>query len=340
MEQNRAFGKTPIPGRIQQTEHPTPEVFSRESAVRRNPAVRSERDLHPRRVGAREGVEDLRADRGRLRADDLGEETVDLRLLADVLAGDDRGHVPGAVLLEQLDRLVVHEGPVLDGMDAGPDRPLHPLGPVGVRRHVEAVVAGGLETAEEPMLWPETSADLTQVIVTGVVPDDAFSSHSQEVIDWADMLGPPDLPVLRRIDGDIAAILYTSGSTGRPKGVVLSHRNMLAGAFSVAEYLENTADDRLLAVLPFSFDYGLSQLTTAFSVGASVVLMDYLLPRDVIRAVARYGITGLAAVPPLWNQLAALDWPEEARDSLPWNANANVARPALSEEFLGMVREH
>ena len=42
------------------------------------------------------------------------------------------------------------------------------------------------------------------------------------------------------------------------------------GAMSVAEYLENTPDDRLLAVLPFSFDYGFSQLTTAFHVGASV----------------------------------------------------------------------
>ena len=94
------------------------------------------------------------------------------------------------------------------------------------------------------------------------------------------------------------------------RGVVASqYAGRRAG---VATYLNNTAADRLLAVLPFSFDYGLSQLTTAFSVGASVVLMDYLLPRDVIRAVARYTVTGLAAVPPLWNQLAGLPWPDEA----------------------------
>jgi len=88
----------------------------------------------------------------------------------------------------------------------------------------------------------------------------------------------------------MAAILYTSGSTGKPKGVVLSHRNMLAGAHSVAEYLDNRPDDRLLAVLPFSFDYGLSQLTTAFVAGARAVLMDYLLPRDVVATVAREGL--------------------------------------------------
>ncbi len=113
----------------------------------------------------------------------------------------------------------------------------------------------------------------------------------------------------RVIDSDVVSILYTSGSTGRPKGVVLSHRNMVAGAVSVATYLENRESDRLLAVLPFSFDYGFSQLSTAFYRGASVVLMDYLLPRDIVRAVERYAVTGLAAVPPLWIQLAELDWP-------------------------------
>ncbi len=150
---------------------------------------------------------------------------------------------------------------------------------------------------------------------------------------WESLAAAPTAAPHRRIDADIAAILYTSGSTGRPKGVVLSHRNMLAGAESVAGYLENRADDRLLAVLPFSFDYGLSQLTTAFHVGASVVLMDYLLPRDVIRAVARHRVTGLAAVPPLWNQLADLDWPEEAR-GLRYLTNSGGAMPIATTRKL------
>ena len=65
------------------------------------------------------------------------------------------------------------------------------------------------------------------------------------------------------MDADVVSIFYTSGSTGSPKGVVLSHRNMVAGAVSVSTYLANVADDSLLAVLPFSFDYGFSQLSTA-----------------------------------------------------------------------------
>jgi acyl-CoA ligase (AMP-forming) (exosortase A-associated) len=139
----------------------------------------------------------------------------------------------------------------------------------------------------------------------------------------------------RVIDMDMAAILYTSGSTGRPKGVVLSHRNMVTGAHSVVEYLRNTADDRLLAVLPFSFDYGFSQLSTAFVAGATVVLMDYLLPRDVVNAVATQRVTGLAGVPPLWIQLGDLDWPAAARESLRYITNSGGAMPVAT---LGKLR--
>lgn len=130
--------------------------------------------------------------------------------------------------------------------------------------------------------------------------------------DWPQRLTPMRPPSGPQLDGDMAAILYTSGSTGRPKGVVLSHRNMVAGALSVASYLGNTADDTLLAVLPLSFDAGFSQLTTAFSVGAKVVLMNYLLPLDVLKAIDEHQVTGFTAVPPLYIQLTQAKWPHGA----------------------------
>lgn len=142
----------------------------------------------------------------------------------------------------------------------------------------------------------------------------------------------PAAAPLRVIDCDLAAILYTSGSTGQPKGVVLSHRNLVAGAVSVAGYLGNRADDRLLAVLPLSFDYGLSQLTTAFCSGACAVLLNHLLPRDVLRAVVAERITGLAGVPPLWIQLAALDWPADC--TLRYLTNSGGAMPRVTLDRL------
>lgn len=133
------------------------------------------------------------------------------------------------------------------------------------------------------------------------------------------------LEARRAIDVDMAAILYTSGSTGKPKGVVLSHRNMVAGAASVASYLALRPEDRVLSVLPLSFDYGLSQLTTAFLAGATAVLLNHLFPRDIVKAVQEERITGLAAVPPLWIQLAALDWPADC--PLRYLTNSGGAMP-------------
>lgn len=111
---------------------------------------------------------------------------------------------------------------------------------------------------------------------------------------------------------DLAALLYTSGSTGRPKGVMLSHANLTLGAYSVAQYLKMAPDDVTLAVLPFSFDYGQNQLLSTWASGGTVVPLDYLTPRDVIKACAKHGVTTLAAVPPLWVQLVEQDWPEDA----------------------------
>ncbi len=115
---------------------------------------------------------------------------------------------------------------------------------------------------------------------------------------------------------ELAALLYTSGSTGRPKGVMLSHANMWLGAISVAHYLRLTSDDRTLAVLPLSFDYGQNQLLSTWAAGGVAVPLDYLTAKDVIRAVERNRISTLAGVPPLWVQLIEAPWPAEAALSL------------------------
>ncbi len=105
------------------------------------------------------------------------------------------------------------------------------------------------------------------------------------------------------IESDLCTIIYTSGSTGRPKGIMLTHHNVVAGAQIVSTYLGNSYDDRVLAALPFSFDYGLNQLTTMVRVGGSLVLQRSLLPGDILRSLHQNRITGLAGVPPFWSLL-------------------------------------
>ena len=175
--------------------------------------------------------------------------------------------------------------------------------------------------------------DLRAIVVVGAKPTEDL--RDLVVLSWEEAAaGTSDATPHRVIDIDMTAILYTSGSTGKPKGVVLSHRNMVAGAVSVAQYLDNHREDRILSALPLSFDAGFSQLTTAFRVGASVALINYLMPRDVVTAIERYRITGLTAVPPLWIQLAQLKWSAEARKSLRYIANTGGRMPKATLDAL------
>lgn len=185
----------------------------------------------------------------------------------------------------------------------------------------------------------EGCRSVTHVIVVGEGAEAADLGAGYEILAWDEACvtsgDPPAGP--DGIDVDMAAILYTSGSTGKPKGVVLSHRNLLAGAVSVSEYLDNSEDDCILAALPLSFDAGFSQLTTAFSAGAHVVLINYLLPGDVVRLCAQHRVTGLTCVPPLWIQLADQAWPPEASGGLRYFANTGGRMPRATLQKLRAI---
>jgi acyl-CoA ligase (AMP-forming) (exosortase A-associated) len=197
------------------------------------------------------------------------------------------------------------------------------------------VVVTNVERLDGIAATLEACPDLRHVVLIGDAPDIAVGGKT--LVSWSQLVAHDARGAHRIIDTDLTAILYTSGSTGKPKGVMLSHRNMVAGARSVASYLENRASDVILSALPLSFDAGFSQLTTAFHVGARVVLLNYLMPRDVLDAVQREQVTGLTAVPPLWIQLSQLAWPREIAAHLRYIANTGGRMP---RETLTRLREH
>ncbi len=137
------------------------------------------------------------------------------------------------------------------------------------------------------------------------------------------------------VDSDATAMLfYTSGSTGLPKAVMVTHHNLLAGARAVVQVHKTDARERVLALLPLSFDAGFSQLTTAFSAAAEVVLAEHYLATQSLAAAAEREVTSITGVPPLWQQLAAVEWPDALAKSVRCFATTGgVMPPVLSRKL-------
>ena len=109
-------------------------------------------------------------------------------------------------------------------------------------------------------------------------------------------VGELDEPVR---DLDAAALLvYTSGSTGAPRGVIQTHANIDANTRSICEFLQLSAADRAMAILPLSYCYGKSVLQTHLMVGGSVFFDHrFMYPRLVVETIGRERCTGFAGVP-------------------------------------------
>ena len=100
------------------------------------------------------------------------------------------------------------------------------------------------------------------------------------------------------LDYDLASLIYTSGSTGEPKGVMSAHFNIVTAARSIIQYIGNIKDDRILVVLPLSFDYGLYQVIMTFMFGGTIVLeKSFNFPMDILKVLQKEKITGFPIVP-------------------------------------------
>ncbi len=106
------------------------------------------------------------------------------------------------------------------------------------------------------------------------------------------------LPAAAVAPDDLAEIVFTSGTTGEPKGAMLSHRNLLACAASMASLLPFGASDRLLSVLPLSHLYEqVLGFIAPLLKGASVVYPVSRQPAVILRTFRDYRASLLLIVP-------------------------------------------
>jgi acyl-CoA synthetase (AMP-forming)/AMP-acid ligase II len=75
----------------------------------------------------------------------------------------------------------------------------------------------------------------------------------------------------------------------------------MAGSSIVSDYLGITSNDRIIGVLPLSFDAGLNQLMTAIQQAGTYVPMTFVFAREIVKMLQREQITGMAGVPTLWS---------------------------------------
>jgi len=98
--------------------------------------------------------------------------------------------------------------------------------------------------------------------------------------------------------GDHALLMYTSGTTGTPKGALLTHRNLVAAARSVAKWHGLTPEDRCLSSLPLYHINGQSIGTvTPFVSGGSIIAPHRFSVTSWWEQVEKYEATWINMVP-------------------------------------------
>jgi len=121
------------------------------------------------------------------------------------------------------------------------------------------------------------------------------------------LLGPPLTANANVTADDLMMLLYTSGTTGLPKGVMLTHGNFIANAEQCRGAIRLERKDRFLCLLPLFHSFSWTTCAILpFQVGASIVIIESLLPFDpVIKAIWKHKITLFVAVPQIYSALSA-----------------------------------
>ncbi|HEY6803924.1 MAG TPA: long-chain-fatty-acid--CoA ligase [Pyrinomonadaceae bacterium] len=103
---------------------------------------------------------------------------------------------------------------------------------------------------------------------------------------------------------DEAIIIYTSGTTGKPKGCLLTHKNVVANARQITEWLGFSEADRLLSVMPL-FHMNAVSVTTmaALYAGGSTVVSPKFSASRFWQIISDYRVTSFGSVATMLSML-------------------------------------
>jgi long-chain acyl-CoA synthetase len=132
-----------------------------------------------------------------------------------------------------------------------------------------------------------------------------------------------------------AVVKLTSGSSGEARGVATTAAALAHDDRSLRASMGISADDRLLALVPFAHSYGLSSLLVpALTVGLTLVVPDDRGPFGALAAARRHAVTVLPTVPAYLVALLRLDRSDVLPPSLRLVISAGAAlTPSVAQRF-------
>ncbi|WP_342513125.1 AMP-binding protein [Sporosarcina sp. FSL K6-1522] len=213
----------------------------------------------------------------------------ELKERADALAayfqaqGFQKGDRIGILMANRLEHIELDIAVSLAGLVKVPlNYRLHP------KEHQYMLEDAGVRLIIGDQALIEPIGSTVQVLPVGEVYEQAVQSHLGQQF------------VAEVAEDDVFAIMYTSGTTGNPKGVMLSHRNMIAGALSLATVCEVNYDDIIGHVAPLT--HGSNFLShVAWLYGSTQIVFDSFEPEEFVNDLAKERVSIIFLVPTMVN---------------------------------------
>jgi len=143
------------------------------------------------------------------------------------------------------------------------------------------------------------------------IPEDPFPAFPADLMArgvdcpgataWKDFIASDPITEMADVDiNDLALLQYTSGTTGRPKGAMLTHKNLVNGAWINSVNYTLSVEDRMIAVLPmFHITCMNDLLNNPMYMGCELIILARFDVESFLKAVEHYKATYTVIATPI-----------------------------------------